>query len=96
MEEQILEFIHRRFPEDSHWLDGNCYWFARILSIRFASDLTIYYDPINGHFFVGEAEDGPFYDWSGKIEKPTIYIKWNNLCNMDRAWAERLWRDCAC
>lgn len=47
----ILSFINRRFPYDSNWLNGNCYFFALILIDRFPS-LRMYYDPIEGHFVV--------------------------------------------
>jgi hypothetical protein len=49
---EILEFIHRRFPQDCHWLDGNCFWFALILKKRFPN-VEIFYFPIQGHFVVG-------------------------------------------
>lgn len=32
---KALEFIHRRFPQDSNWLTGNCYHFALIFIQRF-------------------------------------------------------------
>jgi len=44
----VLEFIHRRFPQDSNWLTGNCYHFALILSSVFNGD--IFYDVVAGHF----------------------------------------------
>lgn len=94
-EAQILEFIHRRFPDDQNWLTGNCYWMAYILNTRFP-ELDIYYDPIIGHFFVGESEDGPFYDWTGRIENPQHYLKLYDLYKMDDKWYERLMRDCKC
>ena len=34
-EREILDFIQRRFPKDSDWTTGNCYWFAGILGNRF-------------------------------------------------------------
>jgi len=34
-EAEIVEFLHRRFPTDSNWLTGNCYWMACILATRF-------------------------------------------------------------
>ena len=32
---EIKDFIKRRFPYDNMWMNGNCYWFARILADRF-------------------------------------------------------------
>ena len=46
---EVLEFTHRRFPVDCHWLDGNCYFFALILLDRFPIG-KILYDVIDGHF----------------------------------------------
>lgn len=93
-QKEVLEFIHRRFPNDQNWLTGNCYWMAYILAVRF--DLDIYYDPVIGHFFVGESQDGPFYDWSGLMLKPKHYIKLYTLKQMDETWYDRLMRDCRC
>lgn len=93
-EPQIIEFINRRFPNDQNWLTGNCYWMAHILAVRF--NLDIYYDPIIGHFFVGEGEYGPFYDWTGRIKTPAHYLKLSNLKEMDPTWYDRLMRDCKC
>ena len=63
MEEEVLEFIKRRFPIDCKWTDGNCYWFAKILAERFG--MQIYYLPIVGHFVAGFDSDGKFYDYNG-------------------------------
>ena len=49
MREQVLEFIYRRFPDDCHWTDGNCYYFACILKARFEEG-EIWYDAVDGHF----------------------------------------------
>lgn len=62
MEQEILDFIKRRFPKDSNWLDGNCYWFAFILCERFPN-LQIYYEPVRGHFVAGTPSR--YYDWTG-------------------------------
>ena len=93
-EQEILEFLHRRFPNDQNWLTGNCYWMAHILAQRF--NLPIYYDPVIGHFFVGESEYGPFYDWTGRMPQPKHYLKLTDLKNMDETWYDRLMRDCKC
>lgn len=66
MEDSVLEFIKRRFPNDlsSNWLTGNCYYFAVILRERFLTKSpTIYYDVIHGHFLtlIGDK----LYDASG-------------------------------
>lgn len=58
----VKEFIDRRFKADCNWLNGNCYYFALILSDRFPGG-TIYYDVIYGHFIY--LYEGKYYDWSG-------------------------------
>lgn len=60
---EILEFIHRRFPENNgNWLNGNCFWFALILKTRFNGG-SIWYEPVVGHFLF--KYDNYFYDWTG-------------------------------
>lgn len=91
MEEEILEFIHKRFSKDCDWLNGNCYWFAKILSDRF--DLPIYYDQVEGHFMVMDY-DFNFYDWTGKIIPENKPISFRYLYDFDNLLYERLVRDC--
>lgn len=72
MEDQVLEFIQRRFPKshnsDSNWLSGNCFYFSLILSTRFSTkNPTIYYDVIHGHFLT-QIED-KLYDATGIVYK---------------------------
>ena len=94
MRETIEEFIHRRFPVDCNWLNGNCYFFAVILKSVFSG--TIYYDQIEGHFIV--LIDGAYYDWSGMREYDDEYqakfINWE-ICHLtDTALFGRLVTDC--
>ena len=91
MKEEILDFIHRRFPEDCHWTDGNCAWFAIILQIRF--DLKIYYLPIRGHF-VCKDEEGNFYDWTGLVVPEEEPQEMKQLIRKDIQWYKRLVKDC--
>lgn len=88
---QILDFIHRRFPNNCRWTDGNCLWFTWILQQRF-SFLEIYYLPIIGHFIVGR--DNIYYDWTGRYvpdEQPLLFSK---ILEKDPIWYQRLIRDC--
>lgn len=90
---EVLEFIGRRFPRsnDCNWLDGNCYWFARILCTRFPY-LELYYDPVEGHFYAGD-HDMNLYDWRGRTTKRRV-ILFSWIKENDSAWYERLVRDC--
>lgn len=95
MEQQILDFIKRRFPIDCHWLDGNCFFFAKILAARFIG--TIMYDPIDGHFLF-KATDGQLYDWTGQRKYTELelskMIEWENYALTDLSHYQHIWRDC--
>ena len=87
----VEDFIKRRWQIDSHFLDGNCLWFAIILKTRFP-ELEIFYLPIQGHFIVGK--DNTYYDWTGKIipkEKPILF---EDIKQTDSLWYSYLIRDC--
>ena len=88
---EILEFIHRRFPIDSHFLDMNCYYFALILKDRFPQG-EIFYDVIYGHFmFLCE---GDYYDWTGCIKPKGTLIKWDEFEKYDSLQKQIVIRDC--
>lgn len=90
---KVLDFIHRRFPIDCHWLDGNCYYFALILLDRFPLG-KILYDVIDGHF-VCEI-DGVKYDWSGNVDESGQHhwVEWDKFYEYDDLQHERVVRDC--
>ena len=76
MTNKVLDFIARRFSQNCHWLDGNCYYFAQILKSRFPKG-DIYYDVIWGHFLF--KLDDVYYDWSGIAQKVRTPIKWDTF-----------------
>ena len=89
--DEVLDFINRRWKKDADWLDGNCYWFSKILCTRFPN-LQIYYLPIEGHFVAGD--DGKFYDWTGAVyveEEPLLF---SELAQVEPEWHNRIFRDC--
>lgn len=90
---EVREFTARRFPLDNNWMDGNCYWFAGILTNRF-DYLTMGYDPIIGHFVAMDVATNTYYDYDGAHELNATIIPWNTLQKMDPSWAARLIRDC--
>lgn len=91
MENKVLEFIRRRFPNDCHWLDGNCYYFAMILRERF--DGVIMYDVIRGHFVT--KIDGFLYDWHGIVdESDGKFIEWYRFNEYDSLQLERVVEGC--
>lgn len=94
MNQTVINFIHKRFPENNgNWLNGNCYWFAHILHSRFPY-LKIYYLPVLGHFVAGSEERNEYYDWTGSLEITETPLLWETLCTTDTSWATRLAQDC--
>ena len=100
---EILEFIHRRFPHDCNWLNGNCLWFAFILQKRFPN-LEIYYLPIQGHFVTGlniinDALQNSniktvYFDWTGEIEPKEEVWSLSKIKEEDDLLYSHLIRDC--
>lgn len=91
IQDEVLEFIHRRFPIDSHFLDGNCYYFAQCLLLRFV-DGEVLYDVIYGHF-VFKYQD-KYYDWSGQIEPQGYLVSWDKFDEYDSLQKQVIIRDC--
>lgn len=92
MQNDVLEFINRRFKIDCNWVDGNCFFFAVILKSRF-QDGEIFYDVINGHFVFKYQNN--FYDWNGLYHhSDTILISWDGFDNYDVLQKKTIIRDC--
>ena len=91
--EVVVEFIKRRFPEDSHWTDGNCYYFALILKDRF-EDGIILYDVIEGHFVF--QRHGVKFDWRGVVDESGEhnYVEWDKFNEYDHEQYCRVANDC--
>ena len=89
--DEVLDFINRRWQKDCDWTNGNCYWFAHILTARFPN-LEIFYLPISGHFVAGDGFS--FYDWTGQVTLTEKAINWRQLEHDDNLWHGRLVRDC--
>lgn len=91
----IEEFIRRRFPNDSNWTSGNCYYFAVILQEAFPGG-KIVYEPIEGHFLY-ELHD-QLYDWYGGRSRDHYdykdLIDWSKYRTADHLHYERIVRDC--
>ena len=95
MKDEIVEFINRRFKIDCDWLNGNCYFFAKILQSRFMG--TIVYDPIDGHFLFKSINNN-YYDWSGlrmyTKEQIAKFKNWEDYILVDMQHYLRIRRDC--
>ena len=91
MDEEIKDFIQRRFNTDSNWLNGNCYYFALILKDRFNGE--IFYDVIYGHFLTKINDN--FYDYSGEADlRNRVLIKWDDFEDYDKLQKLRIIKDC--
>ena len=93
MNNQVIDFIKKRFTQDCNWISGNCYYFAIILKTRFPQAI-IWYDVIYGHFFVNI--DGHDYDWTGEIQRRSdgYCVKWEDMDKYDENVKNRIVRDC--
>ena len=96
MHEEVLRFIAKFHGSEAVFLNGCCYWFARILCERFGNyGAFIAYEPCEGHF-ITIINDRP-YDVRGGV----AHLYWGKmvyemdyLCEQDSALYERLMRDC--
>lgn len=78
---EIEEFITRRFKTDCNWMNGNCYYFAKILVDRFCY-LTLVYVPCPGHFMAYDSKSELLYDYTGKHtvdEVHYVFFDFNQL-----------------
>ena len=91
MQDEVLNFIHRRFPSDDNWLSGNCYYFTIILKSRFPYG-EIWYDLVEGHFLYEYR--GKFYDWSGVVKPNKNHlVNWFTYALDDPLHYERIVKD---
>ena len=93
MKDLILNFIRRRFPTDSNWVNGNCYYFAMILKERFSKSAIVYYDVVQGHFVTRIGED--YYDYTGLISvDEDNLVEWSAFKDYDAGQFRRIMVDC--
>lgn len=90
-EDQIVEFIRRRFESDNQWLKGNCYYFSVILKARFPKGV-IWYDVIYGHFCFQYGDK--YYDWRGEITPKGTLVLWDTFDQYDAAQKQRIIKYC--
>ena len=91
MKNEVLDFIQRRFKDNCHWLNGNCYYFATILKNRFPKG-KIYYDVISGHFIFWYQTQ--YYDWSGIVNPDGFLVEWNKFDEYDSLQKKKIIEDC--
>ena len=84
----ILAFIRRFRDAQTVFLNGCCYWFARILAERFGAEIC--YDNVSNHF-VGKIGDA-YYDVTGEVHG--TYVPWSTYEAFDSLDYGRVVRDC--
>ena len=90
-DDEVLEFIKRRFPKEANWVSENCYYFAVILNNRFNG--TIYYDVIYGHFVTRIGDS--YFDNNGKVDlTDRVLVEWEKFDEYDSLQKQRIIRDC--
>lgn len=91
-QEEILHFI-RRFAGNTGTIDtfcnGCCYWFAKILTLRFPGSEIVYCDKDN-HF--GTLIGDQIYDITGNVTEKHIWENWEGF--PDDSHKRRIIRDC--
>lgn len=96
MTKEVRSFIERRFPIDNNWCTGNCYWFARILCMRFPQ-LIMWYLPIENHWMAGTRNGEIFFDWKNVKNRNELNeepVLWDDIEDLDELLFKRLHRDC--
>ena len=109
--QEILDFIEHFKGSEEVFLHGCCYWFAKILEMRFNGDgylVDIFHDPIENHFVARVIEEiectsfNPtpiseirFFDIRGDVTDLYDEEKLENLWVMERT-EERRWGKLMC
>ena len=93
MNQEVLNFIHKRFSRDNNWVAGNCYYFAVILKARFPQGI-IKYDVLGGHFVV--EIDNINSDWQGVVPttEKQFYVDWDKFDQYDSLQKQRIIDGC--
>lgn len=98
MKDEVLEFINRRFnnPEViKSFTNGDCYYFAHILKIRFGIG-RIVYNEVDNHF--GYLSHNKIYDITGIIcenfSDDNLWQDWIFYMSNEPSNAKRIINDC--
>lgn len=96
MHKDILDFISHFSNSEELFTCGQCYYFMKILQIRFRDQYICvqYYNPILNHFAL--CIDNSLYDATGLIEPdPTSsWLPWHDYIRIEPLGADRVYRDC--
>lgn len=101
----ILRFI-KNFKENNPeaiedcFMNGNCYWFARILKEATEYDIGyfsgyIMYDPVLNHFYFYFTPTYKYYDIRGEVHPdPKDLVIWEDYCYKEILDAGRVFNNC--
>lgn len=88
--DKFLKRFHESRDVDEVFTCGCCYWFALVLSIRFAAQSpVIMYDSVANHF--GTDIDGRVYDITGDVTDVYRWVRWSEI---DKPLKDIIKRDC--
>ncbi len=98
MEKSVIEnFIAKFHGTEDAFLNGCCFWFAKILSIRFPGG-QIVYDFLTGHFLYRYC--GALWDVTGEAPREGLHedcsglIFWDGYEEIDPVHYSRILRQC--
>lgn len=99
MNDEILYFINQ-FTNDGKsdqvvdcFTNGNCFWFAIILGLRFDKyDSDLVYDEVMNHF--GTKIGDEVYDITGIVTDKYTWEDWGIIAKRDKLHRDRIIRDC--
>ena len=78
-----------------YFLNGYCYWYARILQERFRPwfEAEIMYNPVQNHFACRIKDI--YCDASGILDvSPEDWVSWTSYIELEPKGAARIYRDC--
>lgn len=87
----VTDFISLFKSSEELFLNGMCYYFAKILADRFGG--AIYYAPVENHFLTQICDK--LYDASGEVTDlyPKV-VSWEEYKKIDEIHADRIQREC--
>lgn len=97
--EKILNFISKFTDNNKRkeviecFTQGCCYWFAKILLLRFNSG-NIVYDGIDGHFGYFNKLTKCVYDITGDVTNIYKWQDWTSLNQEDSSRSQRIIHNC--
>lgn len=95
--DKVIDFIGRFLENQPHgevvatFTGGCCYWYAKILQLRFDNEAIIMYDEVANHF--GTMIGDRIYDITGDVTEKYSWVSWASMSS-DNQHYQRIVRDC--